>query len=224
MNAADEERFSPRLHALARDGNSDAFVMMYHGTLTRIYGLDIAIEAFHLAQAEMPGAELWILGSGPEKEALANLADERGLTSKIKLVGQVPSTEIPEWLDKCDLGVLPIRRGVFLDFAFPNKLPEFIIMDKPVLMSRLNAIRHYFSEEALAYFEPGNSAGLATQMVRLYRDRALRARLAARANQEYAPIRWEIMRQRYLKVIEDLAGPPPTMIERPELEVTVAER
>jgi glycosyltransferase involved in cell wall biosynthesis len=95
---------------------------------------------------------------------------------------------------------------LFLDFAFPNKLPEFIVMGKTVLMSRLKAIRHYFSEEALAYFEPNDPEDLAKQMVRLYKDRALHARLAARAREEYQPISWEVMRQRYIKLIEDLAG------------------
>ena len=52
-------------------------------------------------------------------------------------------------------------------------------MGKAVIISRLKAIRHYFSEDALAFFEPNNPADLARQMVRLYRDRPLRARLAA---------------------------------------------
>ena len=42
---------------------SKPFVMVYHGTLTPIYGLDIAVEAFALAYRQMPGAEFWILGS-----------------------------------------------------------------------------------------------------------------------------------------------------------------
>jgi glycosyltransferase involved in cell wall biosynthesis len=214
MNAADEARFSSSLHAAACDDRSHAFIMVYHGTLTRIYGLDIAIEAFSMVHGEMPGAELWILGSGPEQGALAVLAQECGLTSKVKLVGQVPPADIPAWLNKCDVGVLPIRRDVFLEFAFPNKLPEFIIMGEPVLISRLRTIRHYFSEEALSYFEPNNPADLAKQMVRLYRDRGLCARLAARAKQEYAPIRWDVMRQRYLKLVDDLAGSTRPMTER----------
>jgi len=55
--------------------------MMYHGTLTRIYGLDIAIEAFSRANAEMPGSELWILGSGTERKQLADLAQEPGISA-----------------------------------------------------------------------------------------------------------------------------------------------
>ncbi|OLB87868.1 MAG: hypothetical protein AUI12_05915 [Acidobacteria bacterium 13_2_20CM_2_57_6] len=206
MNAADEARFRSSMSPAVGERSTDAFVMMYHGTLIRLYGLDIAVEAFSLAQGEMPGAELWILGLGSEEAPLANLVRERGLTAKVKLVGAVPAGEIPNWLKKCDVGILPIRRDVFLDFAFPNKLPEFIIWDKAVLMSRLNTIRHYFSEEALAYFEPNNPKDLAKQMIRLYHDRGWRARLAARAKEEYAPIRWEVMKQRYLKLIERATG------------------
>ena len=95
MNAADEGRFLPSSHAATVDDRSRAFVMVYHGTLTRIYGLDIAIEAFSMVHGQMPGSELWILGSGPEQSVLAGLARERGLTSKVKLVGQVPPADIP---------------------------------------------------------------------------------------------------------------------------------
>lgn len=209
MNAADEARFasSPRMSAAAdAAAASKPFVMVYHGTLTPIYGLDIAVEAFALAYRQMPGAEFWILGSGTEQGALASLASERGVACRVKLFGQVDSKEIPAWLEKCDVGVLPIRRDVFLDYAFPNKLPEFIIMGKPVVISRLQAIRHYFSDDALAYFEPNNPADLARQMVRLYHDRELRSRLVARATDEYAGIRWDLMKERYLVLIESLSG------------------
>jgi glycosyltransferase involved in cell wall biosynthesis len=208
MNAVDEGRFAvaPALAPAPGQGGSSKFVMMYHGTLTKIYGLDIAIEAFAQAHRKMPGAELWILGSGSEQKVLGALADKGGVASKVRLIGQVASSEIPAWLNQCDAGILPIRRDVFLDFAFPNKLPEFIIMGKPVIVSRLKAIRHYFNDGSLAYFEPNNAADMASQMMRLYQDRELRTELALKAKSEYAPICWAVMRQRYLALVENLAG------------------
>jgi glycosyltransferase involved in cell wall biosynthesis len=209
MNAVDEARFAAVSAATSSTDTPvpDRFVMMYHGTLTRTYGLDIAVEAFSIAHEDMPGAELWILGSGPDKDPLAELAERLGLATKVKLLGQVASSEIPSWLGQCDLGILPFRRDVFLDFAFPNKLPEFIVAGKAVAISRLKAIRHYFSEDALAYFEPNSPSDLATQMVRVYRDRSLRARLAAKATEEYAPIRWHLMKERYLTLVGELVDP-----------------
>jgi glycosyltransferase involved in cell wall biosynthesis len=206
MNAADEARFESNSGLVDGMRGPDAFVMMYAGTINHIYGLDLAIEAFSVAHQEMPGAELWIIGSGSEEASLASLAKELGLTAKVRMIGSVASTEVPKWLRTCDVGILPIRRDVFLEYAFPNKLPELIISDKPVLMSRLKTIRHYFSDGALAYFEPNNPKDLANQMIRLHDDPRLRARLAVRAKEEYAPIRWEVMKERYLRLIDQAAG------------------
>ena len=205
-NAADETRFAsyPKSRAADEAKVKAGFVMIYHGTLTRLYGLDIAIEAFALAQEDMPGAELWILGGGPEAGPLSALAQQRGLDSKVRLIGIVSPSEIPAWLEKSDAGVLPIRRDVFLEYASPNKLAEYIVMGKAVVISRLRATRHYFSENALAYFEPNDTADLARQMIRIYRDKELRIRMAAQARKEYAPICWDIMKQRYLALMDQL--------------------
>jgi glycosyltransferase involved in cell wall biosynthesis len=208
MNAADEAHFAGKGDPVSQERSSPAkFVMMYHGTLTQIYGLDIAVEAFGIAQHDMPGAELWILGSGPESVRLAEQVERLGLSSKVRLVGRVPSKEIPNWLKQCTVGVLPIRQDVFLDLAFPNKLPEFVISRIPVIVSRLKAIHYYFSEDSVAYCEPNSPTDLAVQMVRVYRDPDLRNRLIGRATQEYASIRWEIMKARYLNVVEEIVNP-----------------
>ena len=203
MTAVDEARFVGHCAApeVPVEPDREKFVMMYHGTLTHLYGLDIAVEALAISHSDIPEAELWILGSGTEEEALASLAAERGIASKVRLLGQVPPAEIPAWLSRCDVGILPIRRDVFLDFAFPNKLPEFIIAGKPVLVSRLAAIRYYFPEDVLAYFEPNDPADLAKQMIGLCRNRPRCVELVDKAREAYKPIRWEIMKRRYLALV-----------------------
>jgi glycosyltransferase involved in cell wall biosynthesis len=209
MNSADDALFAApaRSSALGKAAASrPQFVMMYHGTLTRIYGVDIAIEAFAKALPEMPGAEFWILGSGPEKSALQVLSRQLGLGDKVKLLGAVPPHEIPVWLSQCDVGVLATRRDIFLEFSFSNKLPEYIINNKPVIASGLKTIRHYFSGESLAFFEPNNPADLARQMVRVHADAGLRKRLAENAVREYAPINWSVMKDRYLEMMGTLTG------------------
>jgi len=223
-NSADEARFASCAGSdPAKPASAPRFVMMYHGTLTGLYGLDIAIEALATVHKEIPGAELWILGSGPEKTRLVRLAQERGLALKVRFVGQVTPEEIPGWLKKCDAGVLPIRRDVFLEFAFPNKLPEFIIMGKPVIVSRLRAICHYFSADALAFFEPNDRNDLARQMIRLYRDPGLRTRLAAKAREEHVSIRWNVMKRRYLEMMGDLVPGPVASTAQPRTSVEGAK-
>lgn len=207
MNSVDESllRSGSELPALPRLApRQSRFVMMYHGTLTRIYGLDIALRAFGAVHREMPGAEFWILGNGPEKRTLEVLAQELGLAAKVKFIGSVLPEEVTRWLSQCDVGVLATRRDVFLDLSFSNKLSEYIIMGKAVIASRLKAIRSHFSEQALSFFEPNDPVDLGGKMVRLYQDGGLRLQYAEQARQEYAPIRWEVMKRRYLGLIERL--------------------
>jgi glycosyltransferase involved in cell wall biosynthesis len=209
-NSADESWFEQGSRPVgAPDGERrPKFVIMYHGTLTRIYGLDIAIEAFSLAKKDMPGSEFWILGDGPETPALQRLAQQLGMSSQVKFLGRVMPEQILGWLAQCDIGVLATRRDVFLDLSFSNKLSEYVIMGKAVIASRLKAIRYYFDEDALTFFQPQNAADLARQMTRLYEHPELRARLAAHAAQQYAPIGWSVMRERYLQLMAKLAGVP----------------
>lgn len=209
MNSVDESMFfsaSKSPSATNTENQTGKFVMMYHGTLTRLYGLDIALKAFSQVQSEAADAEYWILGDGPEKDQLMKLARSLGLESKVRFCGTFLPQDIRQWLERCDIGVLSTRRDVFLDFSFSNKLSEYIIMGKPVIASRLKAIRHYFSEDALAYFEANDPHDLAQQILRLYRDKELRDRLAKKAAQEYSPIRWEEMKRRYLELVENMAG------------------
>ena len=209
MNSADESLFSESPNSSAHssiDRPEGAFVFMYHGTLTKLYGLDIAIEAFGKASDQMPGAEFWIIGSGPELRELRRLCEELHLCDRVKFVGTVLPHEIKQWLRQCDVGVLATRQDVFLDYSFSNKLSEYIIVGKPVIASRLRTIRHYFGDDALAYFTPENSSDLAEKMVSLYNDRDLRANLAGKAAQDFHPIRWEVMRARYLALISSMVS------------------
>src|ERR1700730_9254630 len=91
-------------------------------------------------------------------------------------------------------------------------------MYKVVICSHLKAIRYYFSEEALAFFQPQDSADLAKQMVRFYEDAQLRARFARKALEEYAPIRLEVVRARYLNLTANLLEGKQEAHEAPQPE------
>jgi len=58
----------------------------------------------------------------------------------------------------------------------------------------------------LSYFEPNDEMALAGQMVRVYNSLDLRSKLVAKAKQEYAPICWEKMRNRYLDLMARISG------------------
>ena len=124
----------------------------------------------------------------PRADRARRLAKRAGSSPRSKSSARCRARRFPAGSSEATSACCRSAAIVFLDFAFPNKLPEYIMSGKAVIISRLSAIEHYFSERAVAYSSPTDVADLAAQMVRLYRDPTLRAALARRASEEYAPI------------------------------------
>lgn len=61
------------------------------GRLLHWKGYHLAVRAF--AIANLPNAEYWLLGDGPERDRLKSLAEEMGISSQIKFWGRLPRKE-----------------------------------------------------------------------------------------------------------------------------------
>lgn len=83
-------------------------VALYIGRLHYQKGVDIAIKSF--AKIGDQNAQLVIVGSGPERAALASLADTLGVRDRVHFVGKVESADVPAFLSGADIFVFPTRR------------------------------------------------------------------------------------------------------------------
>lgn len=201
MNSVDEGMF-----AAAEDAAEPSTLrFMYHGTLTRTYGLDIALQAYAQAVEALPGSEFWIVGDGPERTALESLVNETPLLrGRVRFFGRVDQREIPALIRQCTIGVLATRQDVFLDYSFSNKLPEYIFAGRAVISARLKTTVHYFTPDALAYFTPEDVADLTAQMIAVGEDPRRRAALVQNARAQYAAVNWTIMRERFRRAMDAL--------------------
>ncbi|WP_341531255.1 glycosyltransferase [Nostoc sp. UHCC 0302] len=68
------------------DSSSLRFISM--GRLLHWKGFHLGLRAF--AQADLPDAEYWILGDGPEKEKLHSLIQDLGITQRVTFWGRLP--------------------------------------------------------------------------------------------------------------------------------------
>ena len=75
------------------------------GRLLHWKGYHLALRAF--AQANLPNAEYWLLGDGPERDRLQSLAEELGISSQVKLWGRLPREETLGKLGECHVLVHP---------------------------------------------------------------------------------------------------------------------
>jgi glycosyltransferase involved in cell wall biosynthesis len=68
-------------------------------------GFHLALEAF--AQASIPGAEYRLIGDGPERDRLKDLARRLGIERSVTFTGNIPRDAVLQQLSDCDVLVHP---------------------------------------------------------------------------------------------------------------------
>ncbi|HEX7287460.1 MAG TPA: glycosyltransferase [Candidatus Angelobacter sp.] len=130
------------------------------GRLRREKGFDVLIDAFALLRREMPGAQVTILGEGPEEPALRKQVATLGLDSAVHLAGfqQNPFS----YFAHADLFVLPSRLE-----GMPNALLEALALGTPVVAAEcVEAIRELQAlDERIVTAPPEDPKALADAMV-----------------------------------------------------------
>jgi glycosyltransferase involved in cell wall biosynthesis len=180
------------------------FVMLYHGTLNRHQGLDIAVAAFSRVADALAGAEFHIYGEGPARERLIEQVRQLGLADRVKITGLLPLTEIARVVASASVGIVPKRADGFGNEAFSTKTLEFMACRVPVIVSRTKVDAYYFHDGMVRFFTPGSVDDLAAQMRWSFEEPAQLDHIA-RAGHAYAlEHRWEAHADSYLAIVDRL--------------------
>jgi glycosyltransferase involved in cell wall biosynthesis len=201
LNSLDERLLPrpPRPEA-KRDG---AFRLIYHGSLTPAYGVDLLIQAIACLPLEDPAWRLDVYGDGDCLQSLRNEADRLGIANRVFFSGAyVPLAEVLERVIEASVGVIPNRMTRLNRFALPTKLFEYVALRVPVVAADLPTIREYFSPTELTFFAPGDPNELAAALLAVARDRASAAERAERALVRYQRYRWPRNAARYCAILE----------------------
>lgn len=110
--------------------NKSARKFIFTGRLAPEKNLSMLIRAFHNVQSTNPDAwQLLIVGDGPERELLENLARNLNLPDKILFAGGFPWYKVPEWLAKSDVLILPSKSepwGLVVNEAMTCGMPVLV--------------------------------------------------------------------------------------------------
>jgi len=184
--------------------NDSSFNLVYHGHLDAMYGLDIAIEALKEFAKSNGDFKFYIFGDGPHRKYLEILTYKYGLNRHVLLMGRVPYREMMGYLSNMSVGILPIRKDVFTDLSFSNKLGEYIYLKIPVISSNLETTKYYFSEEEITYFYNEDPADLKNRISFAHDNPEIMEGKAEKAFEKYESIKWSVMRKKYLDLVKSL--------------------
>jgi glycosyltransferase involved in cell wall biosynthesis len=119
----------PRLEQLRRDGP-------VIGALTQLRpgkGLETLLDAMPLVLAGQPGAQLAIVGDGPDRAQLSERANELGVSAAVHFLG--PTDDPPSALRGMDVFVHPSWAE-----AFPYVILEAMALARPIVASNVGGI------------------------------------------------------------------------------------
>lgn len=212
MNVANDTVFNGVVTPAYR--SDAAFHLIYHGTITYRYGIDVALKAVAKAKKELPHIKFTIHGRGEYLSELMKLAQELNLDKTVHFSSELmPIEELPRLLLTADAGVAPYRRDVFTDGILPTKLMEYAALGIPAIVARTPAIETYFTDDMVAFFEADNVDELTERIIQLAKDKALRQQLARNVTEFNKKYNWTNQRFNYLNIISPGILPQPQAVQ-----------
>jgi glycosyltransferase involved in cell wall biosynthesis len=203
LNSVDEAV----LPAEPRPPTGDPFRIVYHGTVTPHYGLDLVLDAFALLSEPLPTATLEIFGSGDAVSALQNRADSLGLGPRVAMSGvTLPQPEVLRLVQGASVGVIPNLPSKLNRFALSTKLFEYVALGIPVVAADLPTLRTHFSEAEILFFDAGSASSLAAMLASVADDydAALDRARAAKARYR-ATYEWRLQAEKYTALLTSFA-------------------
>jgi glycosyltransferase involved in cell wall biosynthesis len=206
MNLADTRYFQATAPAV--DG-SDCLRLVYHGQVTRRYGLDLLLHALVRVRETVPNVQLTIHGRGEFLETVRSLIRSLQLEETVNIHSEfLPVSELARFIQDHHIGVVPYRRDVFTDGILPTKLLEYVALGLPVIAARTPAITAYFDESMIELFAPEDVDDLAQRILFLFQHPERRRELARNTSRFNGKYNWASQRERYVDLVEELGRVP----------------
>lgn len=188
-NGVDTRRFQP--DAVARSEVRASLdvgprpLVIFVGNFYPWHDVATLLAAFALALRAHPDARLVLVGDGPQRQSMQQLAIDLGVAHAARFTGPVPHAEVPRLLAAADVAVAPVptmQRDLWLS---PMKLFEYMATGLAVVGSKAGQVADVVGDGRSGLLvPPGDAPALAAALARLIEDQALRSRLGRQARED----------------------------------------
>jgi glycosyltransferase involved in cell wall biosynthesis len=180
-------------------GLDKPFVIGWTGSFRPFHALEQLVRA----AVAVPEVTLLLVGDGPERRAIQQLAADLGVPARF--TGLVPHHEIPKLLAAMDVGVVLAQPGRPFHYS-PLKVAEYLAAGLPVVAPSVDQLTSRLDEDGNAeFFPPGDEGALASVLARLGAEPERRRRLSAGARAAAPAWSWD---EQVRRVCAALAAQP----------------
>jgi glycosyltransferase involved in cell wall biosynthesis len=191
-------------HSLYRDVgvSRDKNLILYLGRLRKYKSVHLLIEAMTLVRQKVPEARLVVVGDGPHRETLESLTRSLGIEDVVEFRGHVGAEEKVKLLSQSTVTANPSpKEGWGLTVVEANACGV------PVVASRSPGLVDSVRDGQTGFLvEHGNVEQLASKIVDILVDDALREKLSKGALEWGRKFSWENCASRSAEVIERIVA------------------
>lgn len=200
MNLPDAERFAPNG---TRRAATNTPLLVYSGSIAERNGLDLVVRAMADLAGDVPDLRLRVIGDGPAAAHVTALAGKLGVSKRIDFLGRVTNEEIPALVREATAGVSPQREDIFGSLVFSMKVAEYAALGLPVVCSGIATMRHYFSDDEVLFFQPGDARDLARSIREMLANPEAAGERARRARRKLESLDWTSQQRSLALAVED---------------------
>ena len=211
-NGANTELFKPRDIEQARSDigiESDCLCVGVVGNLSVQEGVEHLMGAATIILREIPNARFLIVGDGPVKEELMEIAQKSAAPDRFTFVGRVAYEAVPVYIAAMDVSVVPRNRARYQRTGISSlKLREYFACERPAVGSDIVGVGDVLREaNAGIAVSPENTAEFAQAIVRLLRDKALREEMGKNGRRFVLEnLSWDASTRRLVEAYESAAA------------------
>lgn len=179
------------------------------GRLVPVKGFDIAVRALAQLRAAFPEIRLVLVGDGPERSRLEQLAAASDNLSRVTITGA--AGDVAPFLAASDVVIAPSRNE-----GMGRVLVEAMALGKPVVASRVGGVASVVSDGRSGVLVPPDDPGeLARTLIELLCDPPRMEAYSTVAAERAEQFSLRVMQQGLLALYRELASekglsPPPT--------------
>ena len=181
--------------------------LVFVGRLVEKKGVRFLVEAVSRLVDRFPELSLTIIGDGPLRGELSNLTKRHRLEDNIRFVGSLPNTQLPAYLQKAQIAVMPSVVTASGDQEGLGLVAiEAMGCGCAVVASDLPAVRDTIIDgETGLMARPGDPSDLAKKIEALLDDNALLTRLAENGRRyAFERFEWRSVGDRYAEIIRTM--------------------
>jgi len=204
----DTDSFSPQPRGRdirERLGIEDALVVISTRNLRPVYDVGTLIRAVPCVLAVAPRTIFLIVGDGEERQRLAGLARDLGVSASVVFIGQLRNDALPDYLNSADIYVSTSQS----DAGLAASTAEAMACALPPVVTDFGDNGAWVRNGETGYLFPcGDAPLLAQSLLRLIDNHSLRRQLGIKARREV------IMRNDYAKEMVKMERVYAGLIER----------